>query len=156
MATSPLTMDDIRAALPDMTRSVTAEGVGDSIEILRDAQGIPHIRARSFHDAFFGQGFATAQDRLWHMDHDRHVAYGRWAELVGESGLEQDLSMRRLQIARSVEDDYAALNLGTKTMLDAYAAGVNAFIDGPDPLPIEYRMLEMAPAPWQPRPRHRL
>ena len=150
MATSPLTVDDIRAALPDMSRSVAAEGVGDSIEILRDAQGIPHIRASSFHDAFFGQGFATAQDRLWHMDHDRHAAYGRWAEIVGESGLEQDLSMRRLQIARSVEDDYAVLNLETKTMLDAYAAGVNAFIEGPDPLPIEYRMLEAASARWQP------
>jgi penicillin amidase len=150
MATSSLSMDDIRATLPDMSRPVTAEGVGDSIEILRDAHGIPHIRARSFHDAFFGQGFATAQDRLWHMDHDRHTAYGRWAEIVGESGVEQDLSMRRLQIARSVEDDYTVLNLGTKTMLDAYAAGVNAYIEGPDPLPIEYRMLDAAPEPWQP------
>ena len=35
-------------------------------------------------------------------------------------------------------------------MLDAYAAGVNAFIEGPDPLPAEYAIAGIEPEPWQP------
>ena len=150
MAAPPMTREDLRGTLPDMSRSLTADGLDDSIEILRDVHGIPHVRARSYHDAFFGQGFATAQDRLWHMDHDRHLAYGRWAEYAGAAAVEQDLAMRRLQISPSVDADYAALNPEARTMLDAYAAGVNAFIEGPDPLPVEYGLLDAVPEPWRP------
>ena len=150
MAGAKLTLANLKAALPDTSRALSLEGAGGEIEIFRDAYGIPHVKASSYHDAFFGQGFATAQDRLWHMDHDRHVAYGRWAELAGESAVEQDVLMRRLGIGPSVEDDSPALNMGAKIMLDAYAAGVNAYMDGPDPLPVEYGLLETVPEPWQP------
>ncbi len=145
-----LTREEMKAALPDTSRALSSEGVGGEIEIFRDGFGIPHVRASSYHDAFFGQGFATAQDRLWHMDYDRHLAYGRWAELAGEAAVEQDVLMRRLGIGPSVEGDYPVLNMGAKIMLDAYAAGVNAYIDGPDPLPVEYRLLDTVPEPWQP------
>ena len=52
-------------------------------EILRDEFGIAHARAESEADAFFAQGFACAEDRLWQMEHDRLRACGRWAEVVG-------------------------------------------------------------------------
>lgn len=150
MPSTPLTEADLKSALPDMSTTRVVEDAGDPIEIFRDAQGIPHVRARSYHDAFFGQAFAASQDRLWHMEHDRRLAYGSWAEVVGESGVEQDVLMRRMRIRASVEADYEALNLAAKSMLDAYASGVNAFINGPDPLPVEYVMVETAPEPWQP------
>ena len=75
---------DLADALPDISKTVHLKGLDSTIEIHRDAYGTPHVNAHSFHDAFFGQGFATAQDRLWHMDHDRRWAYGRWAEYAGE------------------------------------------------------------------------
>ena len=58
-------------------------GLKGPVEILRDQWGIPHVRAGNPADAFFGQGFATAEDRFWHMDRDRRMAYGTLAELVG-------------------------------------------------------------------------
>ena len=56
---------------------------------------VPHIKASTSHDAFFAQGFVTAQDRLFHMDYDRMRALGRWSEWVGESALSQDILMRK-------------------------------------------------------------
>ena len=148
MTTRPITGEGLTAALPDTSRTRHLKGLDSALELYRDAYGIPHLRARSFADAFFGQGYATAQDRLWHMDHDRRFAYGRWAEYGGPAAVPQDLLMRRLQVLPSVEADYQAVNDETRGMLDSFAAGVNAFIDGADPLPIEYVMLEANPEPW--------
>ena len=67
----PMTREDLRAAVPDTSRPYRLKGVDSTVRILRDCYGIPHVRARSVHDAFFGQGFATAQDRLWHMEISR-------------------------------------------------------------------------------------
>ncbi len=141
---------DLRSALPDTSRPLRLKGLEAPVEIYRDRYGIPHVRARTAHDAFFGQGFAAAQDRLWHMDYDRRRAYGRWAEFAGDPGLAQDLMMRRFQIAPTVRADYQAVNAETRAMFDAYAAGVNAFIQSTDRLPIEYSLVEGSPEPWQP------
>ena len=65
----------IHSALPDTRSALKVSGLRAEIIIIRDAHGIPHVRANNTHDVFFGQGFATAQDRLWHMDFDRRKAY---------------------------------------------------------------------------------
>ena len=125
------------------------DGLEGAVEIYRDPYGIPHVRAGSTRDAFFGQAFAAAQDRLWHMQRDRLVAYGRWAEYAGPDALEQDVQMRRFQIGPSVRLDYEHLNDEARAMLEAYAAGVNAFIDS-GPLPAELGLVDAAPERWQP------
>ncbi len=146
----PKSRDDLKSALPDTSKTLQLNGLDASIEIYRDGYGIPHVKAQTVHDAFFGQAFATAQDRLWHMDYDRHRAYGRWAEFAGESGVEQDRMMRRFQIGPTVKADYEAVNSDTRAMLDAYAAGVNAFIQTTGSLPIEYGLIDGKPELWQP------
>ena len=145
-----LRVEDLERSLPDLTAPQAVDGLEGEVEIFRDRLGAPHVRAMSAHDAFFGQGFATAQDRLWHMEYDRRRAYGRWAEYVGKPGLDQDLLMRRFQIRRSVERDYGGVNADAKAMLDAYAAGVNAFIETTGSLPIEYSLVDAAPERWEP------
>ena len=145
-----LTREDLEAALPDVSNTLRLKAPDGTVRIYRDGYGIPHVRAQSTHDAFFGQGFATAQDRLWHMDHDRRWGYGTWAEYAGQVSLDQDLMMRRFQLLSSVKADYAALNDETRLIMDAYAAGVNAFIQGTSSLPIEYALVESQPEPWQP------
>lgn len=150
MATMPKSRNDLRSALPDVSSTLKFDAIDGTIEIYRDGFGIPHVRAQSEHDAFFGQGFATAQDRMWHMDVDRRRAYGRWAEFVGKSGIEQDVMMRKFQIGATVKADYEAVNADTKAMLDAYAAGVNAFIETTRRLPVEYQLVDAKPEPWQP------
>jgi len=148
--TRSLTPDDLKAALPALTGTVHLKGLEGPIDIYRDRLGIPHIFARSVHDAFFAQGFVHAQDRLWQMDYDRHRAYGRWAECVGSSAVAQDVLFRRFRLEASAKADYAAINAETRAMFDAYAAGVNAFMYATTRLPIEYRLVDATPDPWQP------
>jgi penicillin amidase len=144
------------AAVPDMVRPVRISGLDAQIVIYRDRWGIPHVEAQTLHDAFFGQGFATAQDRLWHMDLDRRRARGRSAELLGEAAIAQDVTMRRFRIGPSVESDVAALNGETRGMLEAYAAGVNAFLETTERLPVEYGLVaeekdaRQLIEPWRP------
>jgi penicillin amidase len=108
------------------------------------------MKAESELDAFFAQGFVTAQDRLWHMEYDRRRGSGRWAEAVGESGVAQDKMMRRFRLEASAKADYQVMDPHTKDVFDAYAAGVNAFITSGDALPVEYRITRLEPEPWQP------
>ena len=143
-------LEDLRAAVPSLTGKMTLRGLGASVEVFRDAYGIPHIRASNRRDAFFAQGFVTAQDRLWHMDYDRRRGMGRWAEVVGESALEQDKLMRRFRLEASARADYQASGEQTREMMDAYAQGVNAFIESANTLPVEYRITGTNPEPWQP------
>jgi penicillin amidase len=153
MATSsrtPRTSEDLQAGLPDVTSTLEFGGLDGRIEVYRDPYGIPHLTAETVRDAFFGQGFVTAQDRLWHMEFDRRRAYGRWAELVGRDGVEQDLMMRKFQIGRGVRDDYEAMNTETRAMMDAYAAGVDAFVDATESLPVEFDLVGAKPEAWEP------
>ena len=145
-----LTGEQLQQALPDLTSTITIQGLQAQITIIRDPEGIPHVRAHSAADAFFGQAFAHAQDRLWQMDCDRRRAQGRWAEYAGVAGLTQDRLMRRFRLAETARTDYVQASDETRAMLDAYAAGVNAFIATTDRLPAEYILLDARPEPWQP------
>src|SRR5581483_586946 len=150
MLTTSLTRDRLRTAIPNLEGTVRVDGLDGPVDIVRDSLGIPHIRATSTHDAFFAQAYATAQDRLWHMEYDRCRAMGRWAEYVGPTGVDQDRLMRKLRLATSAQADYAILNAETRAMLDAYAAGVNAFLATTTALPIEYELVDGRPEPWEP------
>ena len=145
-----VTRQDLEASLPQLDGSLSVKGLAQPVEIFRDNYGIPHVRAANRRDAFFAQGFVTAQDRLWHMEYDRRRGLGRWAEVVGPAAVEQDLAMRRFRLESSARADYQAVDAQTRQMLDAYAQGVNAFIETTDALPIEYHIAGLRPEPWQP------
>ena len=152
--------EDCQTTLPDLNGSVTLKGLSGPVEVQRDSLGIPHIQARSQRDAYLAQGFVTAQDRLWQMEYDRRRGSGRWAEVVGPIGVAEDKLMRKFRLEASARADYLASAASTRQMLDAYAEGVNAFIDTSDTsntsretsrrLPIEYRITGLSPEPWQP------
>jgi len=118
------------------------------VHIYRDQWGIPHIRAHSVHDAFVGQGYAHALDRLWQMDASRKQMEGRWSEWVGEAGIEADRLARRLRAAAASVRDYRALGADAKAMVDAYTSGVNACLRT-HPAPAEYGLLNCTPEPWE-------
>ena len=147
---SDIGVAELTAAVPSLTGTLRVNGLKHGVEVYRDSLGIPHVRAENEHDAFFAQGFVTAQDRLWHMEYDRLRGSGRWAEVVGDSALAQDIQMRRFRLVASAQADYAAMDDHTRMVFDAYASGVNAFIDGPDPFPAEYAIVGINPEPWQP------
>ena len=145
-----MTEADLQAALPDLTSPIRTPGLDAAVEVVRDGWGIPHIRAATTHDAFFAQGFAAAQDRLWHMDYDRHRALGRWAEFAGQHGLAEDRLMRRFDVERAAKADFEVSSPAAKAMLEAYSAGVNAFLETTRSLPVEHTLLGVHPEPWQP------
>ncbi|WP_374442239.1 penicillin acylase family protein [Stella sp.] len=139
----------LRAAVPPLDGRIIVDGITRPVEIFRDAWGIPHVRAASAADAFFGQGFAHAQDRLWQMDAARRRAVGRYAEWAGPSAVAADALARRSGVEAASRRDLAAASAETRDMLAAYAAGVNAFA-GRGPLPVEYQLLAAGFEPWEP------
>jgi penicillin amidase len=141
---------DLTAALPDLTSPQRLPGLTGSVDVWRDPEGVPHVRASSLHDAFFAQGFVHAQDRLWHMEYDRRRAAGRWAELAGAAAVPQDVLARRLGLERSARADYEGAGTEARAMLDAYAAGVNAFLDATRAWPVEFGLLDVRPERWAP------
>ena len=143
----------LNQAVPDTTGKLTLPGLSAAVSVYRNRWGIPHIRAGGLTDAFFAQGFVTAQDRLWQMEYDRRRGSGRWAEVVGASGLAPDLAMRRFRLEPAARADYQASSAATRALLDAYAQGVNAWIDyaaAAHCLPAEYAIAGLTPEPWQP------
>ena len=143
-------MKNIENYLPDLNKEHEPDKILDDISIYRDEYGIPHIKAKNSYDAFFGQGFATAQDRMWHMEYDRKRAYGKLSELVGVSGLDNDEFMGSLNIISNVKDDFDQLDKSAKEMYVAYSDGVNAYLNSKDTLPIEFDLTNLTIDSWQP------
>ena len=141
---------NLAAAVSQMDGTLAAAGLHAPVVIRRDPQGVAHVRAENEHDAWFGQGFAAAQDRLWQMEYDRRRAVGRWSEAAGPSGLAADRLARRLQLEATAKADVQAMSERTRAMFEAYAEGVNAFIASDQPLPVEYGLTGIAPEPWEP------
>jgi len=138
----------LRQSLPRTEGEVPVAGLSRPVEILRDAYGIPHIFAASLDDAHFALGYVHAQDRLWQMEMNRRVAAGRLAELLGAGALESDRFLRTLGVRRVAEANLKHLDADTRRTLDAYAAGVNAFLAARPVLPPEFWLLRATPEPW--------
>ena len=138
-----------RASLPEIEGEVTVAGLDAPAEILRDEDGIVTIRAGSRRDAAFALGFAHAQDRLWQMDFTRRTGAGRLSEVVGAATLRFDRMLRTLGLYRVAEKNLEVVSDRTRALLEAYSAGVNAFIEGHEgPWPPEFLLLRYTPEPW--------
>ncbi|MFM8989920.1 MAG: penicillin acylase family protein, partial [Alphaproteobacteria bacterium] len=124
-------------------------GFAAEASVARDARGVVHVRAASEDDAHAAQGFAHAQDRFAQMDMMRLLARGRLAELAGRGALASDRFMRGLGLARGAEVAAEALQPRSRAALEAYARGVNAFLEaGGSALPVELRLAGRVPEPW--------
>ncbi len=133
---------------------LTISGARQPIKVVFDDLSIPHVFSQNDHDAYFAQGYLTARDRLWQMEFQTHAAAGRLSELVGDKALELDRYNRRLGMGYGAEQAMKGVmsNPRTREMVEAYSAGVNAYISQLKPAnyPLEYKLLGYAPEPWQP------
>ncbi|HEY2592501.1 MAG TPA: penicillin acylase family protein, partial [Chloroflexota bacterium] len=147
-AHAPLDVDQLRRRLPPANARLAAS-VGDTVEILRDRAGVPHVYAQSTVDLYYGLGFAMAQDRLWQMDRLRRRALGRQAEILGSAYVQSDLLHRAIGIAQIAEREVQQTDPVTRTVLECFVAGINRYIEecGRD-LPIEFALLEYEPRPF--------
>ena len=140
----------LHESLPKIDGDVGAKGLGAEVEVLRDADGIPHILAKNDADAWFAMGYVHAQDRLWQMEFQRRVVDGRISEFLGERAYDTDRLMRTLGMARMAERIVARLDKQTLANLEAYSAGVNAFLDADPVLPVEFHVFRIKPPRWKP------
>ena len=100
------------------------------VTIFRDNFGVPHIYGTTDLDAFFGTGYATAEDRLWEMDLFRRAANGRLSELLGPDYTSTDAALRRDAYTDAELDEMLdALDplagLTVREAMQAYVDGVN-------------------------------
>ncbi len=143
----------LRRSLPPLDGDLQLRGLNGPVEIVRDRWGIPHISAHTLLDALFAQGFCHAQDRLWQMELSRRLARGRLAEALGPDALEIDRFMRRLGLGRAARAEWDAAGAEVRAPVDAYAAGVNAWLErlrATGKLPIELVLTGIQPQPWEP------
>lgn len=130
--------------------AVALPGLQGPSRILRDVDGMPHIDAFNEHDALFLQGWVQAQDRLFQLDVLRRQASGTLAELLGSGALSSDVELRTIGLARGAERSLAALSPQTRAGLQAYADGINAWVQR-NRLPAQYAALELTKfRPWTP------
>ena len=138
-------------ALPQTSGTLTVPGLERPVTVVRDVAGIAHIRAETVHDLFMAQGFVHAQERMWQMEVWRHISAGRLAEMFGESQLDTDRFIRTLGWRQATERDLAAMTPDARAVLDAYAQGVNAWLDQErDSLGLAFLLTGTKPEPWTP------
>jgi penicillin amidase len=137
-------------SLPTTSGSVALPGLEGEARVIRDGYGVPHIFAPSLNDAMRVLGYLHAQDRLFQMDITRRVSQGRLAAIIGRDGLRYDRLFRTLDLAGHAKKSLAAFSPEARARLDAYAAGVNAWLAEGQALPAEYTLLGFAPEPWKP------
>lgn len=135
-----------RRPLPQTTGEIEVPGLAGEVEVLRDEQGVPHVYADTMGDLMRGQGYVQAQDRFFEMDTRRHITAGRLAELVGEPGVETDKVIRTMGWRTVAEAELPMLAPKTRRALEAFAEGVNAWLDergSNASMGIEYSILSM-------------
>lgn len=155
----------LRAHLVQEERRV--RGLSCGVSVCRDRFGIPRIYAEEPRDLFFGLGYATAQDRLWQMDLNRRLAFGRLSELFGDTpasvrGMpsllrclrlpELDLFWRALGFERVVREELKLLSPQAREVLEGFKDGVNAWMTSAfeeGTLPLEFALLGYLPDPWR-------
>ncbi|MDO8483697.1 MAG: penicillin acylase family protein, partial [Candidatus Limnocylindrales bacterium] len=136
-------------ALPKATGTAQLPGLTAPVTVVRDDAGIAHITADSTHDLFFAQGYVHASERMWQMEVWRHISAGRLSELFGPSQLDTDRFIRTLGWRVAAQRDLDATGDATRSVLDAYTAGVNAWLDGHrDSLGLAFLASGATPEPW--------
>jgi len=138
-------------------QKIQLQGIKTTVTIRRDERGIPYVEAQNDEDLYFGQGYATAADRLWQMDLFRRTARGELAEVLGAGpnnfALDQDKLHRTYGFIQAVEAEYADSSPRWRAVLEAYARGVNAYASSLDAKtrPPEFQILNYDFRPWTPQ-----
>jgi penicillin G amidase len=141
----------LRTSLPQTRGTIHLQGLAASVDIVRDTRGVPHIFARSEHDALFALGYVHAQDRLWQMEVNRRIGSGALAEVFGKDALKTDVFLRTIGLRKAAQASYDRLDGDSKAKLASYAKGINAYLHNrKGALPPEFALLQVTPRDWTP------
>ncbi|HUQ47359.1 MAG TPA: penicillin acylase family protein [Gemmatimonadaceae bacterium] len=133
---------------------VVIPGLKESVQVVFDDRGVPHVFAPTEEDAYRALGYVEARDRLFQMEAQTRAAAGRLTEWAGKRALETDRENRALGLVWGAERKNATYDKSSAgyRALAAYSEGVNAYISQmrPRDLPVEYRLLNARPMKWEP------
>src|SRR5688572_28639455 len=136
-------------SLPVYEGELEAPGLRQQMEIYRDSFGISHIYGATEADCYYGLGYAQAQERLFQMDFTRRIGRGRLSEVLGPDALMIDTWARTIGFSRIASEMVKKMSPQTKSILTAYANGVNACIAACDGrYAFEFDALAYEPEPW--------
>ena len=137
----------------DYTQQLELSHLKAEVEVIYDQDLIPHIFAQNEEDLYRAQGYVTAQNRLWQMEFQTHAAAGRLSEIIGPAALNYDREQRRKGMTFGAENTLKMMTEDPegKAFIEAYADGVNQYIASltPKDYPVEYKLLDYAPEPWE-------
>jgi penicillin G amidase len=138
----------LRGSLPQLSGASALAGLAAEVQIERDALGSITLHASSELDAARALGFVHAQERFFEMDLARRSAAGELAALVGAAALPRDRTNRVHRLRARMPEFLAALRPAQRTLLEAYAEGVNAGLDALAVRPFPYLLLRSRPQAW--------
>ena len=136
--------------LPQPRDAARIPGLSAPVSIAFDGDGIPHIRAATDQDGAAALGFVHARDRMFQMELMRRAASGRISELAGAQALPLDRMMRVLGLRHQAEVELATIPAPTLALLQAYARGVNAYLDAHGRWSAVQFAVLGRPEPWSP------
>ncbi|GAB4074703.1 penicillin acylase family protein [Barrientosiimonas marina] len=141
----------INKSLPQLEGEIDLPGLEQEATVVTDDSGVPHITASNDHDVYMAQGYVQAQNRMFQMEMSRRQASGTLSEVVGEKAVDQDKYFRTLGLRRAAEASYDMYSDESKAVLQAFADGVNAYIEDATEegsLPVEFTLMGIEPAEW--------
>lgn len=119
-------------------------GLDGDVHVLRTEASIPHIYASNLHDLYMVQGFEVARDRYFEFELGRRLALGELSEILGDLALPTDVQSRGQGMTRIVERINSNLTEEEILIFDAFAEGVNQYIEavktGELPVPSELEL----------------
>ena len=133
----------INLSKPSNNGIINISNVLDSVTVLKDQWGIPHIEAKNQHDAIFTYGYTIAKDRLFQMDLQRRLARGELSEILGKDLVKIDKMLRTYMIVHHAEKYIAdSSNISPEALkyVDAFIEGINYLIKT-GPKSIEHQLI---------------
>jgi acyl-homoserine-lactone acylase len=98
------------------------------ITIIRDRQGIAHVRGAKDADAVFGMIYAQAEDDFPRIERNYLVSLGRLAEAEGEQALWQDVRQRLWVDHADLQARFRASKPEMRLLMQAWADGLNHYL----------------------------
>jgi penicillin amidase len=110
-------------------QTIGVPGLTDSVEIIKDHWGIPHIYAKNETDLFFAQGYNAARDRLFQLEIWRRQATGTTAEILGKKQLKRDMGARLHMFRGDLKQELSHYHPQGEAIVQAFVKGINAYIE---------------------------
>ena len=116
----------------DPEGDIVIDGLAGPVQVHFDEHGILHARCEDERDCFLVEGYYHAAHRFVQMDIRRRLGRGRLSRLAGAVTLPTDMRWRHMMNTRDgtplVEQLWAHADARTRAALEAYSAGVNAWL----------------------------